>query len=150
MKFPRLTPRHIVTAARLALPVCLAGLAVAILWLDCSPPNAAAMMFLTAAVMLQSAPRTRASDMIGALALFVTLIEWGHASIAGNIDAIRWQSVIAVAGAMVLLLKVQHWRSLAREDPYVPLRHLERRNVLMSRGRPRTKPRDVLPDRRAA
>ncbi|WP_159976966.1 MULTISPECIES: hypothetical protein [unclassified Novosphingobium] len=145
-----LTPRFLVNAARLALLPCLGGLAAVILGFDASPASAAATTFLAAIVMLQAAPKVRAADMLGILALLVTMLEWVHAGMTGSIDATRWQAVIAVAGAMALLLKIQHLRSLAREDPYVPLRHLERRSALLSRPRPRKDETPAPPTRRAA
>lgn len=132
-----LTPRLVVTVARLTMLPCLATLAGAILVADTAPAPAAAAMFLTAIVLLQAAPKLRAADLLGLLALFATILEWMHAGLSGGIDASRWQAMIAVTGSMALLLKVQHLRSLAREDPYVPLRQLERRNVVLNRARPR-------------
>lgn len=133
MKLPRFTPGDLVTAARLALAPCLAGLAAAILVLDASAAQAAAGMFAVALVLLQAAPRMRNGDLLGLLLVFTTLLEWGHAGLSGHLDPARWQAGIAVAGAMALLLKVQHLRALAREDPCVPLRQLERRSALLGR-----------------
>jgi len=95
-------------------------------------------MFLTAILLLLAAPRLRNGELLGGLALYATMLEWGHAGLSGDIDTARWQAGIAVAGAMALLFKVQHLRSLARQDPYVPLRQLERRSILLNRTRPRS------------
>lgn len=149
MTLSPLTPRHLVIAARLALPPSLGAMAGTVLVVDGSPIAAAAATFVTATVLLLAAPRVRAAELLGCLALFATILEWTHASLAGGIDAARWQAAIAVAGAMALHLKVQHWRSLARQDPYVSLRQLERRSVLFGRTarRPDPAPR---PTRRIA
>lgn len=132
MNPPALTPRLLVVAARIALLPCLGVLAAAVA-MACSPTVAALMVFAWAVVLLQSAPRLRASDLLGIVALVVTMLEWTQASFAGGIDMARWEAGIAVPGAMVLLLKVQHLRALARQDPQVPLRQLERRRVLLAR-----------------
>lgn len=139
MRFPLLTPWFLVICARLALLPSLGGLAASVLVVDGPPVLAAAATFLAAIVLLQAVPKVRAAEMLGLLALFGTMLEWTQASLVGGIDSARWQSIIAVTGAMVLLLKVQHLRSLAREDPCVPLRQLERRNILLSRTRKRPK-----------
>jgi hypothetical protein len=134
---PALTPRLLVIAARIALLPC-AGVFVAAVMADCSAASAAGVAFGCALVLLQAAPRLRASDLLGVLALGVTLVEWVHAGFAGGIDIARWEAAIAVPGALVLLLKVQHLRGLARHDAYVPLRQLERRQVLFARRPART------------
>lgn len=144
------TPGHLVITARLALLPCLTGLAGTILIFKGSPGSAAAMTFFTAIVLLQAAPKIRAADMLCLLALFATMLEWGNAAQTGGIDTQRWQAAIAVAGAMALLLKVQHLRSLARHDPYVPLRQLDRRNALLRRTKPMKSRADGTATRRIA
>lgn len=134
MQSSLVTPGHLVVGARLALLPCLAGLTSTILVIESSPGLAGAVTFLTAILLLQAAPKVRAADMLGLLALFATMLEWGNAAHTGAINAQRWQAIIAVTGAMALLLKVQHLRSLARQDPYVPLRQLDRRNALLRRS----------------
>lgn len=133
MRLFQLTARHMVLSARLALAPAIGALAAAILLVDAAPASAAAAAFLCGVLILQSAPRLRGSDLLGLLALLATLLEWLQAGFSGQLDTARWQACIAVFGAMAMLLKVQHLRSLAREDPYVPLRQLERRNVLLGR-----------------
>ncbi len=133
MSFLAVTPRHLVIAARAATPLCLGSLAWAALRMDCSPFGAATGFVVSACVLLTGAPRTRAGDLVGALLVFVTLLECVHATQTGSLDDARWRACVAAAGAMVLLLKVQHWRALARQDAYVPLRHLERRKALLGR-----------------
>lgn len=130
-----LTPHHLVTAARVLSAPALGGLGAAILVFDCSPGMAAAAVVATALVLMQAAPRLRAGDLLGGIALFATLAEWLQAGSAGAIDAERWQVCIVTAAAMMALLKVQHWRGLARQDAYVPLRQLERRRALFGRTR---------------
>ncbi|MFT4055005.1 MAG: hypothetical protein QM681_10900 [Novosphingobium sp.] len=133
MSFPLITPRHLVIAARTALPVILAGLASLVLQIDCTPSAAVAGFALSLCVLIMAAPRMRAADLVGALVVFMTMLECIHAGTAGNLDHVRWQACIAAAGVVVLLLKVQHLRALARQDAYVPLRQLDRRAALLSR-----------------
>jgi hypothetical protein len=135
MRAPLPTPDHLVLAARLALVPCLAGLAGAMLVPGGAPVPVAATAGLAALVLLQAFPAIRAGDLMGLLALAVTALAWLYAARAGAIDAERWQAGIAVAGAAVALLKVQHTRALARSDRYVPLRQLERRNAVLARPR---------------
>lgn len=136
MSFPAVTPQHLVIAARAAAPLCLGGLAWAVLWMACTPTVAAAGFLLSASVLLMGAPRIRAGDLVGALLVFITVLECIHAGASGTLDGPRWQACVAAAGTTVLLLKIQHLRGLARQDAYVPLRHLERRNALFGRTAP--------------
>lgn len=128
-----LTPRHLVLAARAALLPCLALQTAAVLAFDSSPRTMAATTFAVALVLLQAAPRLRAGDLLAGLSLFMTILESLRASLTGDIDAERWQVAVAMTGGLFVLLKVQHLRALARQDAYVPLRQLERRNAVFSR-----------------
>ncbi|MEE4451362.1 hypothetical protein [Novosphingobium resinovorum] len=137
MTQPLPTPHHLVIAARIMLAPCLAAMGWSSLAAHGTPMAAAIATFTAALVMLQAAPRLRASDLLGGIALFATILEVARAGSAGSLDSARWQACIAVAGGMMLLLKVQHLRALARRDAYVPLRHLERRSALFGRSRAR-------------
>lgn len=126
-----MTPRHLVFAARSTVPLCLAALGWGVLALDCTPAAAAAGLVLTAWLLLLGAPKVRAGDLVGGLVLYMTLLECAHGGAAGALDGARWQAGVAAGGAMLILLKIQEIRALARQDAYVPLRHVDRRRVLL-------------------
>lgn len=140
MSYPAFTPRHLVIAARVATPLVLGTLAFAVMWVDCTPVAAVAAFVPGLCVLIMGAPRTRAGDLVGALVMFMTLLECLHAATSDSLDLARWQACVAAAGAIVLLLKVQHLRGLARQDAYVPLRQLERRGAVLGRTRARSVP----------
>ncbi|MEZ0133599.1 MULTISPECIES: hypothetical protein [Novosphingobium] len=133
MSFPTITPRHLVIAARAATPLCPGGLAWAVLQMDCSASAAAAGFVVSLCILTMAAPKIRTADLVGTLLAFTTLLECLHAAKFGSLDDMRWQACVVTAGAVVLLLKIQHLRAIARQDAYVPLRYLERRQALLGR-----------------
>ncbi|MFC6620878.1 hypothetical protein [Novosphingobium panipatense] len=147
MRSPNPTAHHLVTAARAILPMAAAILACGVVHLEWAVSTAACWTLICGVILLMAMPRLRAGDGLGFLALFVTLLECIGAASSGIADAQRWQACIAVTGAMVLLLKVQHLRALARQDGYVPLRHLERRSAVLNRSPARGC--DSVPPRRS-
>lgn len=133
MTSPRLTAHHLVITARALVPVAMATLGWAICSRDSGPVTAGGITLASALMVLLAAPRLRANELLAGVALFATLLEWGQAGATGEIVVLRWLACLAVPGAMMMMLKVQHLRSLARHDAYVPLRQLERRNSLLGR-----------------
>lgn len=126
-------PQSLVILARVMLLPCLAVFAAAIVVFDGSTGLCMGLSFAALVLVLQALPYRRNGDLIGLLVLGVTLLEWLHAGNVGAMDEDRWQACVAVLGGAFVLLRVQHLRSLARQDPYVPLRQLERRGALMAR-----------------
>lgn len=132
---PDLTPNHLKLGARASL-----GPLAGIIWLGLVAARMthlqlAVALFFLAAALLMAAPRTRNSELLCLLGVAVTLGESVMGHLAGGMNLQRWLNFMGLLGAITLILKVQHWRSLARNDGYVSLRLLERRKFF-SIGRP--------------
>lgn len=123
------TPNHLKVSARV-----LACPAYGLLWFGMlsarmTQLQLSVMLFFLAAALLMAAPRIRNSEVLGILAIAITISEAVAGHLRGTFDIGRWRDFLAILGAITLILKIQHWRSLARTDRHVSLRHLERRNL---------------------
>ena len=92
-----------------------------------TPESTAVMAFLLGLLILLSAPDQRSSELLGAQAVWMTVAEFLAAAQSGQMLFWRWAVSIAALAVVIVPLKIQHLRSLARSHPYSPLRDLERR-----------------------
>lgn len=80
-----------------------------------------------ALALLLALPGQRSSELLGALAIWLTYAEFMAASQSGEFNLWRWAVVLATLSLVVVPIKVQHLRQLARTNPYQPLGELDRR-----------------------
>jgi hypothetical protein len=80
-----------------------------------------------ALALLLALPGQRSSELLGALAIWLTYAEFMAAIQSGDFNQWRWAVVLATLSLVVVPLKVQHLRQLARSNPYQPIGELDRR-----------------------
>ncbi|GEN99821.1 hypothetical protein NSE01_16540 [Novosphingobium sediminis] len=123
----RITPGHIASFARIgALLIAFAltaGYVTDRLTLELAGVGALFLAVLT----LLALPNQRSSELLGALAIWLTYAEFMAAIQSGHFDLWRWAVVLATLSLVILPIKVQHLRQLARSNPYRPLGELDRR-----------------------
>ena len=83
--------------------------------------------FFLSVSLLLALPEQRSSELLGALAIWMTYAEFMSAIQSGHFELWRWAVVLATLSLVVVPIKVQHLRQLARSNPYRPLRDLDRR-----------------------
>jgi hypothetical protein len=83
--------------------------------------------FFLAVGVLMAMPGQRSSELLGALAVWLTYAEFMAAIQSGHFNLWRWAVVLATLSLVIVPLKVQHLRQLARSNPYQPIKALDRR-----------------------
>lgn len=83
--------------------------------------------FVLAVCLLLAVPDQRGSELLGAAAIWMTTAEFMSASQSHHFDMWRWAVSVATLALVIVPLKVQYLRSLARSNPYRPLGELDRR-----------------------
>lgn len=123
----RITPGHITRFARIgALMIAFAltaGYVTDRLTLELAGVGSLSLALLT----LLAFPSQRSSELLGALAIWLTYAEFMAAIQSGLFDLWRWAIVLAALSLVIVPIKVQHLRQLARSNPYQPLGALDRR-----------------------
>lgn len=123
----RIAPWHIVYAARLTAAVVAALMGVAYAVGSATPQSTAALALLLGLLMLAAVPRRRAGELLGVAAVWMTVAEFCAAAQTGQMQVWRWAMSIAALGIVVVPLKIQHLRMLARREPYRRLADRTRR-----------------------
>jgi hypothetical protein len=77
--------------------------------------------------LLVGIPTVRSGDLIGSAAVWITAVELALPAASGHVHFLRWLVAMAVGGALVLIFKLQGWRSTARANPYGELGRERRR-----------------------
>lgn len=123
----RITPGHVTRFARIgALLIAFAltaGYVTDRLTLELAGVGALFLAVLT----LLALPGQRSSELLGALAIWLTYAEFMAAIQSGHFALWRWAVVLATLSLVIVPIKVQHLRQLARSNPYRPLGELDRR-----------------------
>lgn len=123
----RITPGHVTRFARIgALLIAFAltaGYVTDRLTLELAGVGALFLAVLT----LLALPSQRSSELLGALAIWLTYAEFMAAIQSGHFALWRWAVVLATLSLVIVPIKVQHLRQLARSNPYRPLGELDRR-----------------------
>ena len=83
--------------------------------------------FFLATGLLMAMPGQRSSELLGALAVWLTYAEFMAAIQSGHFNLWRWAVVLATLSLVIVPLKVQHLRQLARSNRYQPIKALDRR-----------------------
>jgi hypothetical protein len=84
--------------------------------------------FFLATGLLLAFPGQRSSELLGALAVWLTYAEFMAAIQNGQFDLWRWAVVLATLSLVIVPLKVQHLRQLARSNAYQPISAQDRRS----------------------
>jgi len=97
-----------------------------------SAESTAIMAYVLGLLILLAVPDQPSSELLGAQAVWMSVAEFLAAAQSGQMQVWRWAVSVAALAVVLLSVKIQHWRSLARSHPYSPLRDLERRAPLAS------------------
>ncbi|WP_225205898.1 hypothetical protein [Novosphingobium huizhouense] len=122
-----LTPALLVRLARALSLVTLVLLMIGYAdgWLTLE--TAALGAFGLGMLLMMAFPDQRASELLGAIAIWATTAEFMSAVQTGGFDAWRWAVTTATLAVLVLPLKVQYLRELARTAPDRTIGELDRR-----------------------
>ncbi len=89
--------------------------------------SAALGSFALAVALLLAVPDQRSSELLAAAAIWLTTGEFLTAVHDGHFAVWRWLVAIATVGMVLVSLKVQYLRMLARSNPYRTIGDLDRR-----------------------
>lgn len=123
----RLTPRFLVRLARglTVMTLIVLMLAYAESWLTLE--TAALGAFALGALLMMAFPDQRASELLGAIAIWATTAEFMSAVQTGGFDLWRWSVTAATLAVIIVPVKLQYLRELARTAPDTAIGNLDRR-----------------------
>lgn len=85
--------------------------------------------YFLACALLIGAPQQRATEMLGAVTVWLCFAEFLSTIESGTFAMWRLGVSVATLGCVMLVIRVQHLRALSRVSPTVPLRDSDRRTV---------------------
>lgn len=144
----RITPGHVAQFARISALLIAFVLTSGYVTDRLTLELAGVGSFFLAVLMLLALPNQRSSELLGALAIWLTYAEFMAAIQSGHFDLWRWAVVLATLSTVIVPIKVQHLRQLARSNPYQPLADLDRR--VWSASGPAAAPAPYVPTALAA
>lgn len=83
--------------------------------------------FVLACSLLLAAPRQRASELLGAVTVWMCFAEFLSTMQSGEFAMWRLAVSVATLGCVTAVIRVQHLRDLSRRAPDTPLADLDRR-----------------------
>lgn len=123
----RITPGQIARLARLGALLIAFALTAGYVTDRLTLELAGVGAFFLATLTLLALPGQRSSELLGALAIWLTYAEFMAAIQSGHFALWRWAVVLATLSLVIVPIKVQHLRQLARANPYRPIGELDRR-----------------------
>lgn len=123
----RLTPGSLVRLARVTAGLLLLGMMVGYADNVLSTETVGMGAFGLGLLLLLAFPDQRASELLGAVAIWVTTAEFMSAAQTGTFQHWRWAVAIAALAVVVLPLRVEYLRRLARTAPDRTIGELDRR-----------------------
>ncbi|MFM9937214.1 MAG: hypothetical protein ACKVOL_13570 [Novosphingobium sp.] len=123
----RVTPGQVSWLAKVFALLVAFGLTSGYVTATLTVQTAGIGAFFLSIGLLLALPGQRSSELLGALAVWMTYAEFMSAIQCGQFDLWRWGVSLATLSLVVLPIKVQHLRQLARSNPYQPIRDLDRR-----------------------
>lgn len=85
--------------------------------------------FLLSSSLLLAAPRQRATELLGAVAVWMCFAEFLSTMQSEHFAMWRLAVAVATLGCVMSVIRVQHLRDLNRRSPDTPLVDLERRTI---------------------
>lgn len=123
----RLTPGSLVRAARggalLLIVAMMVGYAENVLTVETVGMGS----FGLGALLLMAFPEQRASELLGAVAIWMTTAEFMSAAQTGAFQHWRWAIAVAALAVVLVPLRVEYLRRLARTAPDRTIGELDRR-----------------------
>lgn len=125
----KLTPGQITRLARGIAVATAIGLGYGYVSDVMEPVHAGLGSFVLACSLLLAAPKQRATEMLGAVTVWMCFAEFLSTMQSGRFDLWRLGVAVATLGSVIAVIRVQHLRELARSAPDTQLGHLDRRMV---------------------
>ncbi|MBB3860742.1 hypothetical protein GGQ88_002011 [Novosphingobium hassiacum] len=94
-----------------------------------TPTTAALGAFVLASSLLLAAPTQRASEMLGAVTVWMCFAEFLSTTQSGQFAMWRLAVTVATLGGVIGVIRIQHLRNLARHTPDTSLADLDRRTL---------------------
>ncbi len=123
----RLTPGHVVRLAKVFAMGTAMIMTAAYVTDRLTVETAGIASFCLALSLLLAVPDQRSSELLGAAAIWMTTAEFMSCSQSAHFDMWRWAVAIATLALVIVPLKVQYMRGLARTNPYAPIGAQDRR-----------------------
>lgn len=123
----RYTPAQVVRAGRILALITANVMTVGYVTGWMTTESAAILAYLLGSLILIGVPDQRASELLGAQAIWMTVAEFLSAAQAGHLNLWRWAVSVSALAVVLIPIKIQYMRSLARAHPYRALRDLDRR-----------------------
>lgn len=125
----KLTPGQITRLARGIAVATAIGLGYGYVSDVMEPVHAGLGSFVLACSLLLAAPKQRATEMLGAVTVWMCFAEFLSTMQSGHFDLWRLGVAVATLGSVIAVIRVQHLRELARSAPDTQLGDLDRRTV---------------------
>ena len=125
--FSRITPGHVVRFAKIFALLVAFALTSGYVTASLTVETAGVGAFFLAVGLLLALPGQRSSELLGALAIWMSYAEFMSTIQCGHFALWRWAVSLATLALVVVPLKVQHLRQLARSNPYQSIFELDRR-----------------------
>ncbi len=131
MKSPldQLTPDQIHRIARIVAVVTAVGLGLGYVTNVLMPLAAGIGTFVLSCALLLAAPRQRATELLGAVAVWQCFAEFLSTMQSGEFQMWRLAVSVATLGISIAIIRVQHLRELMRTKPQTKLADLDQRTV---------------------
>jgi len=123
----RVTPRTLVRIARICALLIAAALTAGYVNDRLTVEGAALGSFCLAVALLLAVPDQRSSELLGAAGVWLTVAEFLAAMQDGHFATWRWAMAVATLAMVLVPLKVQYLRMLARSNPYRTIGELDKR-----------------------
>lgn len=94
--------------------------------------------FVMATFLMLGVPDQRSSELLGATAIWMTVAEFMSANQSGAFELWRWAVSVSALALLMVPIKVQHLRMLARTHPYRPFSELDRRTQWSAGAMPKS------------
>ncbi|MCX7284936.1 MAG: hypothetical protein NTX28_12975 [Novosphingobium sp.] len=125
----QLTPEQIHRGARITAVVTAAALGLGYVINILTPLAAGIATFTLSCALLLAAPRQRATELLGAVAVWQCFAEFLSTMQSGEFQMWRLAVSVATLGIGIAIIRVQHLRELMRSSPRVKVGDLDQRTV---------------------
>lgn len=122
------TPGQLVRFGRIAAIVVAMAMTAGYVTNTLTVETASVGAFVLATFLLLAVPDQRSSELLGAAAIWMTVAEFLSANQSGGFELWRWAVSVSALALLMVPIKVQHARTLARTNPYRPFAELDRRS----------------------
>lgn len=125
----KLTPDQILRLARIVAIITALALGFGYVTDLMTPVSAGIGSFVLTCSLLLAAPRQRATELLGAVAVWQCFAEFLSTLESGEFQLWRLAVAVATLGMAMAVIRVQHLRALMRNHPQTKVGDLDRRTV---------------------